>query len=147
MNPTCPLCAEDETERESVQEYDGVALCTYHALAAQINEEGIRERIAAHKAPARPIHLLAMVQVRGSVDWLMPGATPPRGAVVLLGPSTADRVLYADGIALGQVTDVAVDRDHFYAEGATAPTQTVINRTDIEFILDVSTLGQHVGPL
>lgn len=138
--PRCPLCAEDGQERDAVQEYDGVLLCTYHALSAQTDEEGIRARVAAFKQPERPVQILAIVQVPGAVEWIMPDVTPPRGRIVLRGPSSADRQLWADGVMLGQVTNVDVDRDHFYADGATAPTETIINRTDIEFVLDLSAL-------
>lgn len=133
----CPLCLEDENEREADHEHDGVKVCTYHALAAQTGAEEIRERIAAHKEPARPLQLLARIEVPGAVKWLAAGSTPPRGRVVMIGPSSAECVLYADGVALGRVLGiVGSGRDHVWGDGM-APYQTIVRHTDIEVMLDV----------
>lgn len=143
MSPTCPLCAEDENVREAAQEYDGVLLCTFHALAAQTNEEGIRDRIAAHKAPERPIMLLATIEIRGVVHWIADDVTAPRGQVVVRGPID-NQHLYVDGVLLGQALRVdPYDYDHYFVADEIAPRQTIINRTRVEFILDVGALGQR----
>jgi hypothetical protein len=137
---TCPLCAEEKNVREAVQDYDGVALCTYHALAAQTNEEGIRDRIAAHKAPERPARLLASIEVRGVVHWIADDVTPPVGQVVVRGPID-NQFVYVDGVCLGQSLRVdPYDFDHYFVADGPAPCQTIINRTRVEFILDVDAL-------
>lgn len=132
----CPLCLVDENEREADHEYDGVKVCTYHALAAQTGDDGIRERIAALKGPARPMQLVALIQVPGAVDLFPPDTTPPRGKVVMCGSSSANATLYADGVELGRVTGIdAVAREHFYVDGIVKETH--VTRTDVEIVLDI----------
>lgn len=45
--PICPLCEDDGDAREATQERDGVRICFLHALAYDLDQGDMRDRVTA----------------------------------------------------------------------------------------------------